>query len=157
MLKVRAIGAEGQVVGYYNHERRREGNEFVLNDVAHFSKRYMEELDKEAFAEARAATAKVKGKLEKLGAEFGKNDTMKTLQALLEVAEKAAPKKEVVKKEVAVDREVVKARLKELEVEFAGNLSTVKLVALLEEAEKAKVEADKTAGEGEGSQEDEKE
>ena len=149
MLKVRAIGAEGQVVGYYNHERRREGDEFVLNDVAHFSKRYMIELDKKAFAEAKAAVVKVKDKLEKLGAEFGQNDTMKTLQALLEAAEKATPKKEAAKTETGVDREKVKARLKELEVSFAGNLSTDKLVVLLEGAEKAKAEADKKEAEKE--------
>lgn len=158
MLKVRVKGDKGRVFGYYDHIRRRGGDEFVLKDVAHFSAAYMEEMDKEAFAEARAAVATVKGKLENLDVEFGKNDTMKALAVLLEGAEKAAPsKKEATKKDDAVDREAVKAKLKELEVGFAGNLSTVKLVALLEEAEKAKGEAAKTAGEGEGSQEDEKE
>ena len=126
MLKVRAKGEEGKVVGYYKHERRRGTDEFVLDDIAHFSARYMEELDKEAFADARAAVAKVKGKLEKLGVEFGKNDTMKTLHALLEAAEKAAPKKD------DLDREAIKAKLVELEVEFAGNAKTETLAALLE-------------------------
>lgn len=153
MLKVRAKGDKGRVFGYYDHIRRRGGDEFVLKDVSHFSARYMEELDKEAFAEARAAIAQAKGTLEKLGIEFGDNDTMKTLSALFEAAEKAAPiKKAATKNEGAVDREEVKAKLKELEVEFAGNLSTVKLVALLEAAEKAKAETDKDAGEGEGSE-----
>lgn len=124
MLKVRVKGEEGRVFGYYDHIRRRGGNEFVLKDVAHFSARYMEELDKEAFAEARVAVARVKGKLEKLGVEFGKNDTMKTLAALLEVAEKSVP--------AGPDREDIKAQLKELQVEFAGNAKTETLAALLE-------------------------
>ena len=160
MLKVRAEGDEGKVVGYCDHIRRRGKDEFVLSDVSKFSSTYMIELDKEAFAEAREVVAKLKAKLNKLGVEFAELATTKVLVVLLGEAEKAAaaaPKKEVVKKDVAVDREVVKARLKELEVQFAGNLSTDKLVVLLKGAEKAKAEIDKTAGEGEGSQEADKE
>ena len=153
MLKVRATGDEGKVVGYFNHVRRRGGEEFEIKDVSQFSARYMEEMDKEAFAAAREVVVKLKAKLTKLGVEFIENATTKALQALLEAAEKVAPKKETVKTETGVDREVVKAKLKELQVEFAGNLSTVKLVVLLEEAEKAKAEAAKTAGTGEDDKE----
>lgn len=130
MLKVRAIGDEGVVVGYCDHIRRRGKDEFVLSDVSKFSDTYMIELDKEAFAEAREVVAKLKAKLTKLGVEFAELATTKALVALLEAAEKAASEKEAAKTDV--DREEVKAKLKELEVEFAGNAKTETLAALLE-------------------------
>ena len=130
MLKVRAIGDEGKVVGYCDHIRRRGNDEFVLSDVSKFSATYMEELDKEAFAEAREVVKKLKIKLSHLGVEFAELATTKALQDLLREAEKAQKGK---KSEGAdLDREAIKAQLVEFEVDFAGNAKTETLAALLE-------------------------
>lgn len=48
-LKVKAqlnVGADtGQVIGYYGKKRRREGEIFEIEDVKHFSPRWMEAID----------------------------------------------------------------------------------------------------------------
>ncbi len=129
MLKVRAIGDEGKVVGYCDHIRRRGKDEFELSDVSKFSDTYMIELDKEAFAEAREVVKKLKVKLNHLGVEFAELATTKVLQDLLREAEKAQKGK---KSESDLDREAIKAQLVELEVDFAGNAKTETLAALLE-------------------------
>ena len=47
VLLVRATtgSEEGTVVGYYGERRRREGEEFELEDPSHFSHRWMEAVD----------------------------------------------------------------------------------------------------------------
>jgi hypothetical protein len=46
-IKVRAKAADGigRVMGYYDHQRRREGEEFEIECDAHFSRRWMERID----------------------------------------------------------------------------------------------------------------
>lgn len=50
-MKVRVKAGQ---MGYYGMSRRREGSVFELTDEAHFSERWMEEVDAPAKAEAKA-------------------------------------------------------------------------------------------------------
>lgn len=68
-------------IGYYELVRRRPGDTFVLSDKAHFSKRWMESLDKndeatELKASAPKSLAKVNGK----GSKEGKPSAEKAKQ-----------------------------------------------------------------------------
>lgn len=50
-MRVRAIKGSASnnnnVVGYYNHLRRRVGDEFILSDPKHLSAKWMEKVDDE--------------------------------------------------------------------------------------------------------------